>query len=116
MAIDRVPAHLQDMLQFVLELRAMAAGRDEADFVTDRIRCLATEKLFINPGEAATRVGDASAAFPEIPWRRLIGLRNILAHGYETVSHGVLYRTIEQDLPGLEALLRRALRSIDPEG
>jgi uncharacterized protein YutE (UPF0331/DUF86 family) len=44
----------------------------------------------------------------------VIGLRNILAYGYETVAHEVLYRTIEKDLPDLEAALQRALSSVDP--
>jgi uncharacterized protein with HEPN domain len=114
MTINRAPAHLQDMLGFVRELRTMVSGLTEARFVDDRIRCLATEKLFINLGEAATRLGDFSESFPEIPWRRVIGLRNILAHGYETVAHEVLYRTIEKDLPDLEAALQRALSSVDP--
>ncbi|MCX7203616.1 MAG: hypothetical protein NTV17_15535 [Burkholderiales bacterium] len=67
MTINRAPAHLQDMLGFVRELRGMVCGFTETRFGDDRIRCLATEKLFINLGEAATRLGDSSESFPEIP-------------------------------------------------
>ena len=78
---DRTIAHPDDMLSFVRELRAMAEGFTESAFAADRIPCLATEKLFINIGEAAMRIGDRAARIPDIPWRRIIGLRNILAHG-----------------------------------
>jgi hypothetical protein len=35
MTLDRAPAHLADMLGFVRELRAIAAGRPLEAFVTD---------------------------------------------------------------------------------
>ena len=46
-----------------------------------------------------------------VPWARIIGLRNILAHGYEQVEHEVLYKTIEVDLPAVVAALETWLAS-----
>ncbi|WP_413913573.1 DUF86 domain-containing protein [Candidatus Skiveiella danica] len=108
MTVDRTPAHLTDMLQFVRELRQLATGQTATEFASNRILCLAVEKLFINLGEAAFRVGEVRAgAMPDIPWRRIIGLRNLLAHGYEQVAHEVLFKTIAEDLPALESALVR---------
>ena len=45
---ERSRAHLADMLQFVGELRSIVAGRPLADYLGDRLRNLAVEKLFIN--------------------------------------------------------------------
>ena len=105
---DRQAAHLADMLAFVRELRALADGLSVEDFAANRILCLATEKLFINLGEAAYRLGDECAkASPGIPWRQIIGLRNILAHGYEQVAHEVLFNTVIHDLPLVESTLRQ---------
>lgn len=57
-----------DMLQFVQELRSLAAGKTASEFVSDRVLCLAVEKLFINLREAASRVGEIRArALPDIP-------------------------------------------------
>lgn len=107
MTVDRTPAHLADMLQFAEELIVLTQNMDVDAFISNRVLCLAVEKLFINLGEAASRV-DASraSALPDIPWRRIIGLRNILAHGYEQVAHEVLHRTITDELPSLATLLR----------
>jgi uncharacterized protein with HEPN domain len=44
-----------------------------------------------------------------VPWRQIIGLRNILAHGYEQIEHESLYRTAAQDLQPVEAALRHWL-------
>ena len=110
--MDRTPAHLSDMLGFVRELRGLIAGVSVNQFSGQRVLCLAVEKLFINLGEAAARVGQDAERFPDIPWRRIIGLRNILAHGYEQVAHVILYQTIERELPSLELALGAALETL----
>ena len=110
--MDRTPAYVADMLDAARELVALTHGVDVQTFLGDRLRCLAAEKLFINLGEAAKRIDVArTAAIPGVPWTRIIGLRNILAHGYEQVEHEVLYRTITDDLPALVAALERWLSS-----
>lgn len=117
MMADRLPAHLHDMRGFVRELRGLLAGLDVQDFLASRVLCLAVEKLFINLGEAAFRVGDEGPRrWPALPWRQIIGLRNILAHGYEQVAHEVLYRTVHDELPSLDTLLDAALAEIGPPG
>lgn len=110
MTRDRTPAHLADMLQFSQELQILIHGMDAEAFSRNRVLCLAVEKLFINLGEAASRVPAANAAaMPDIPWRHVIGLRNILAHGYEQVAHEILHRTIVEELPALTAALLQHL-------
>lgn len=39
----------------------------------------------------------------------MIGLRNILAHGYEQVEHETLFNTVTRDLPQLEEALSQEL-------
>lgn len=61
-------------------------------------------------GEAARRV---SAGFREkhaqVPWREMIGLRNILAHEYGRIDHARLHATAVKDLPQLIAALEKLL-------
>lgn len=113
--MDRTPAYVADMAEAVRELSEVVAGLPLDRFLSDRLRCLAVEKLFINLGEAARRVDPARAAqIQGVPWSRVIGLRNILAHGYEQIAHEVLYKTITEELPGLAAALDRWLAAQPP--
>lgn len=114
MTVDRVPAHLADMLRFAQELQYLVGNLPVSDFVANRVLCLAVEKLFINLGEAAARVGNDAMTMPSIPWRRVIGLRNILAHGYEQVAHEILHETVVRELPALERTLQQQLRHYQP--
>jgi uncharacterized protein with HEPN domain len=108
---DRAPALVADMLQFVGELRALTASLSLADYLAHRVLNLAVEKLFINLGEAANRIDAAQRlAIPGVPWRQVIGVRNILAHGYEQIEHESLYRTATEDLVSVEAALRHWLQ------
>lgn len=53
-------------------------------------------------GEAATGIGeDIRGAYPEVPWTRIVGLRNELVHAYHRVDDEALQVLV---LPGLAAL------------
>ena len=117
MTVDRAPAHLSDMLDFVRELRTLLQGRTLAQYLADRVLNLAVEKLFINLGEAACRLAEPlRAQNASVPWRQIIGLRNILAHGYEQVDHETLYRTVSDDLAAVESALADVLARVDDNG
>jgi uncharacterized protein with HEPN domain len=104
---QRTPTHVADMLQFIVELQALAGHVSREDYLADRILNLAFEKLFINLGDAANRIDPAQrAGIVGVPWRQIIGLRNILAHGYEQIEHESVYRTASSDLAAVEAALR----------
>ena len=95
------------MLQFVVELRAFAAAISRDDYLASRVLNLAFEKLFINLGEAANRIDLAQREMISgVPWRQIVGLRNILAHGYEQIEHESLFRTAAHDLGTVESALR----------
>jgi uncharacterized protein with HEPN domain len=59
-------------------------------------------------GEAARRVSDTfSGNHPEIPWKGIIGLRNVLAHEYGEVLVERIWRVATERLPEL-------VRALDP--
>jgi uncharacterized protein with HEPN domain len=71
---------------------------------------LALARLVEIIGEAAGRVSqNTQEEYPEIPWREVIGMRNRLIHGYDSVDLSVLWDTVELDLPPLLVHLERIL-------
>jgi len=85
-------------------------GRQRPDLDDDWIATLALMQLLQIVGEAARRV---SVRFrhdhPEIAWAQIIGLRNRLIHGYDTVDLDRLWRVMTVDLPALTVALDRIL-------
>jgi uncharacterized protein with HEPN domain len=65
-------------------------------------------------GEAVKRVDYAYRdTHPEIPWRTIAGLRDVLIHQYEAVDLERVWGAVEKDLPGLRDLLVKLVPSLD---
>jgi uncharacterized protein with HEPN domain len=96
------------MLDTVRRIRGMVRGRARADFEADDVRQLAILHLIQVLGEAASRLSAVfREAHPEIPWSRMIGMRNRLVHGYDEVDPDVVWRVAVDDVEPLLAALER---------
>jgi len=42
---------------------------------------------------------------PEIPWRQIVGLRNVISHEYDKVNYTSIYRIAREQIPELIVLL-----------
>ncbi len=107
---NRDPAYLWDMIDAAERARQTVAGITLEQFSEDEIRKLALERALEIIGEAARRLSQSfQDAHPEVPWRQVIGQRNILAHEYGRIDHAQLFHTATKDLPPLIENLRRLL-------
>lgn len=50
---------------------------------------------------------------PEIPWSKMIGMRNILVHDYFRIDTEIVWQVVERDLPNLKRLLQTLLEELD---
>jgi uncharacterized protein with HEPN domain len=107
---ERDPAYLWDMIE---------AARAAVDYTenltldkflaTDRERAitrLAVERQLEILGEAARRVSSQfREAHPGLPWREMVGLRNVISHEYDKVNYESIFRIVRNRLPVLIAML-----------
>lgn len=74
----------------------------------DRLRQLAVERLLEIIGESASALsGEYRAAYPDVPWRDVIGLRIVLAHHYHRVDPNQVWVIACEEVPSLAEHLRR---------
>jgi uncharacterized protein with HEPN domain len=107
---DRDAACLWDMLQAAKEVDVMMQDHDLAGLLESLILQRALERSLEIIGEAARRVSpEGQAVLAEIPWREIIGQRNILAHEYGQIDHEQLFKTVKEDIPDLIRNLEKAL-------
>lgn len=110
MSRHEADVRLRHMLDHAREAVAMASGRTRGDLDTDRQLNLALVRLLEIIGEAAGRVpAEERALHPNIPWPEIVGLRNRLIHGYDSVDFDILWEIVSDDLPPLIAALEKAL-------
>lgn len=104
---------LLDILERI-ELIAKHGPRDERTLREDVVLQAATLRWIEIIGEAANRVsGELKAAHPEVPWRDVILMRNVVAHGYDRVRLEVVWRVIQDDLPSLRTRLEAIVEQIE---
>ena len=59
--------------------------------------------IIINIGEYANKLSnDIRRDNPNIPWKDVIGMRNIFAHNYIGVNFKTLWDTLNEDIPYLK--------------
>ena len=86
------------MLQAAGEARAMCEGLSFDEIAADRRTLLALERLMEILGECARGVPeDFRLSYDEIPWRAIIGMRNVLAHEYGSIDHKRHYLVATRD-------------------
>lgn len=105
---ERDAALVTDILGAAAEVSQFLRGIDRERFETDALRRRAVERACEIIGEAAGRLSaEFQAAHPEVPWRKVRALRNVLAHDYASVDVRALYRIATQDVPELERTLSK---------
>ncbi len=91
---------IRDAAAFVLE---ETRENDLQHYLENRLLRQAVERNFEIIGEALNRLRRADSAtavhIGETP--RIVAFRNILAHGYDTIDHEIVWHLIRQDLPDL---------------
>lgn len=65
-------------------------------------------------GEAAKRLSqDFRQQYPEIPWREITGMRDVIVHDYDQVDLDIVWDVIQNKLPELLISLQSLLPSED---
>jgi len=110
-------ARLWDMLTYAREIRQGMSELTFTDYMADADRRMATERRLEIIGEAARNVSRSfQEAHSEIPWRQIIGLRNVLAHEYGEIKQEMIYRIAANQIPALISLLEAAIPPPEQQG
>lgn len=99
---------LRHMLDAAKEAKSFVQNETRNSLETDRKLMLALVKSIEIIGEAANNLTKkCHEDFPQIPWPKIIGMRNRLIHVYYDVNLDILWQTITEDLPPLISELEK---------
>lgn len=106
---------LDDILEGIGLIEEYTHGLSEEEFATDRKTFDAVIRNLEVIGEACSNVpADIREQYVQIPWRKIVGLRNVVIHHYFGVDPGTVWFIITRQLPGLKReieKMRCALKS-----
>lgn len=102
---------LEHMLRCVRDARAIVGQDTAAIIASDMVRSRALVNCFTEIGEAAARLSpEARERVGDVPWRQIVGMRNIIVHMYWGIDLNQLVATVHTDLPMLVPALEAAIR------
>ncbi len=97
---QRDAAYLWDMLDAAQMVEQLSEGLNFAQYSNDRRTQLAVERSLEIIGEAARKVSTSFRnAHPEIPWRQVIGQRNVLIHEYGEIKQERVWKVVRENIP-----------------
>ena len=107
-------AYLRDADQAAGLAQEFAEGRTREDMASDALLRSGVERQLQIVGEALSQLarldGELASKIPDLS--DIIGLRNILVHGYAKVNLDRLWRVVHEDVPTLRLQLQTLLRAV----
>ena len=100
--------YLEDMLAAACTTLRYMHARSRADLDEDSMLRDAVVRQLEVLGEAAAQVSEATRLrSPLVPWRGIVGMRNVLIHAYHRVDHDAVWAATQSELPALLPVLEQ---------
>jgi len=111
---EREPAvYVDDILSSIRKIKRYTKGMSEAEFFRSSITVDAVVRNLGIIGEAASAIPDEyKKKFSNVPWRKIIGMRNKVVHEYFGLIEDILWSTINKDIPLLERQIKEVAKKL----
>lgn len=102
-------AYLQHVLHCARRVLQDSSGGKQAVFASPTLQDAILRNLQVLCESTQRLTEDTRKRHPEVDWRAMSGLRNILVHDYFAVDLETIWTIIQRDLPVLECAVRQLL-------
>ncbi len=94
---------IKDIIQNLKDIESFSSGLGKEEFAKDKLRQNAIIRSLEVIGEAVKNIPDSfRKKYPNIPWKKIAGFRDILSHAYFGVSMDRVWNVIDKDLSKLK--------------
>ena len=102
--------YLEDILSAIAKVASFTAGMSREQFGEDAKTFDAVVRNLEIIGEAAKRLPEEiRSRSPQIEWRKVAGLRDILIHKYSAIDVDIIWDVVQNKLPTLRQQVREIL-------
>ena len=108
--------YLQDILGSINDTDDFVSGLTFEAFLKDKKSVNAVLRSIEVIGEAAKKIPHSMRKdFPDIPWKKMAGMRDKLIHEYFGVDLEIIWEVIKTDLPSIKPLIIEAIDNLENE-
>jgi uncharacterized protein with HEPN domain len=109
-------ARLLHILDAISEIEGYTYNFDFTEFLNISMARFASIKQLEIIGEAANHIStELIENYPDVEWRKIIALRNILIHEYFGVDAKIVWDIIQEDMPNLKMSIEIILAAYDKD-
>ncbi|PIT90286.1 MAG: hypothetical protein COU22_03050 [Candidatus Komeilibacteria bacterium CG10_big_fil_rev_8_21_14_0_10_41_13] len=91
---------LEDIIESIKLIEKYSKGLDYAKFMRSTDSQDAVVRRLEIIAEACKNLPkEIKADYPEVPWRKINGIRNRIAHEYFGIDEKIVWQTVKEDLP-----------------
>ena len=105
--------YFEDIGNSIQEIDDFTAKMSYPAFIEDKKTVNAVIRSLEVIGEAAKRIPDEiRTKYPDIPWKRMAGMRDKLIHEYSGVDLEIVWTVIKEELPQLKPLIKKIIKTL----
>ena len=105
--------YLLDIAKELERIEEFVEGMSYEEFKKDVKTVYAVIRCFEIIGEAVKNIPeDVRNSYPQIPWKRIAGMRDKLIHAYFGVDYEILWETIKRRVPEIKPLILEVLEDL----
>lgn len=104
---------LMDILESIHRIESYLVNVGYEDFLSNQMLLDAVVRNLEIIGEAARNVNDEiKKKYQEVPWRNMIGLRNILIHEYFGIDESIIWEVSTRNLQEIKPIIMKAIQEV----
>jgi uncharacterized protein with HEPN domain len=105
--------YLHDLLDSMKDIEDFVGNMTYEDFIEDKKTINAVVRSIEIIGEATKNLPTSFRnEYSSVPWRKMAGMRDRLAHEYFDIDMEILWQVIKKDIVSLEPKIRQILERI----
>jgi len=103
--------HILDEVGYLLSLKKLDSGEQlRSDETLSRAVVRSLEVI----GEAASKIDpELRAVHSEVPWPKMVAIRNRLIHGYMGINYNIVVSVLRNEIPALQSQIEEILLHLD---